>query len=501
MRRKKVLISVFLLVLFGAAVLADVVVLKDGTVHRGDIIYKDGKVIILKTDAGKVLKVPRENVIWITSASGNQPAATEEPTGVSLDEAVKQLTDDAKAQLETSGAGVVAVAPFWGPGAATVALNDVLGARIAEGLSGANYRTIAPTDVQRVIEALKLERSGLQDSTLAGRLANILGADAAVVGHISSVSGNVVTVNTVVVGAQGKVLGESTVLIAKDDEVRELLGEKKVVVKQVQGTPKVQSAISTKFAPDFPLASFYHKYVANKPGARLEGDRATWELESGNKAVVTRRGQVTVMSNAKLTDEGQAARLESNLAGIFVNLGGMVEGYATSEIHKDVEFDSVYYGDKAGVFHRFIIRERTDLTRRNWTLRKNDNNISYAKIALIIDGSWAKLSLGKSYVVSFGRWTTRSATSAVEGDDDNIPIKIIPYGWIQWYVGVVDIVTEPTLNPPEIVGWGSTVIERRTNELIEHLQLDPHSRPKTSAESEKTAPAEERTPSNIFDFR
>lgn len=501
MRRKNVLISVFLLVLFGVAALADVVVLKDGTVHRGDIIYKDANVIILKTDAGETLRVPRKDVIWITDASGNKKGATEEPAGVSLDEAVKQLTDDAKAQLETAGVGVVAVAPFWGPGAAAVALDDVLGARIAEGLSGANYRAIAPAKVQRVVEALKLKRSGLKDSTLAGRLANILGADAAVVGHISSVSGNVVTVNMVVVGAQGKVLGESTVLIAKDDEVRKLLGEKKVEVKQVESTPKAQSAISTKFAPDFPLASFYHKYVANKPGARLEGDRATWELESGNRAVVTLRGQVTVMSNTKLTDEGQAAKLESDLTGIFVNLAGMVEGYATSEIHKDVEFDSVHYADKAGVFHRFIVRERTDLTRRNWTLRKNDNNISYAKIALIIDGSWAKLSLGKSYVVSFGRWTTRSATSVVEGDDDNIPIKIIPYGWIQWYVGVVDIVTEPTLNPPEIVGWGSMVIERRTNELIEHLQLDPDRRPKTSAEPEKSAPLEEPTASNIFDFR
>ncbi|NQT18098.1 MAG: hypothetical protein HQ592_00220 [Planctomycetes bacterium] len=501
MRKKNVLITVFLLVFFGAA-LADVVVQNDGTVHRGEIIYKDAEVVIIKTDDGNVLRLPRKDVLWITGASAKDAAAAQDPAGVSLDEAIGRLTDDAKAQLQASGAHTVAVAPFWGPGAAAVALNDVLGARVAQGLGGANCRAIAPADVERVIKALKLERSSLQDPTLAGRLANMLGADALAVGHISKVGAQVVTVNVVLVSAEGKALAEITVLIAKDAEVSGLLGEKKVEVRQPESTPKVQSAISTKFAPEFSLARFYHKYAANKPDAKLEGDRATWRLESGNKIVITARGQVTVVSNKKLTEEGQAARLESDLAGIFVKLGGMVEGYETREIHKDIEFDSVYYGDRAGVFHRFIVRERTDLTRRNWTLKKNGNKISYAKIALVIDGSWAKLSLGKSYVVSFGRWTARSATAAVQDDEDSVPIKIIPYGWIQWYVGVVDVVTEPTLTPPQIVGWGSMVIEHRSNQLIEHLQLDPERGARTSTEPEKKkSPAKVHTPANLFDFR
>ena len=49
MRKAHVLISVFLLLCFSLAAFADVVVRKDGTVHRGDIIYKDAQIVILKT--------------------------------------------------------------------------------------------------------------------------------------------------------------------------------------------------------------------------------------------------------------------------------------------------------------------------------------------------------------------------------------------------------------------------------------------------------------------
>jgi len=476
MRKTDVLISVFLLLCFTFAAVADVVVLKDGAIHKGDIIYKDGKVVIIKTEAGEVLKFSQEDVIWITQEEEPSKPTLREPAGLSLAEATARLTDDVCAQLKASGHAVVAVAPFWGPGDAAVALDDTLAEKITEGLGDAGHRVIEPATVLRVLNALRLQRSSLTDGSLAGRLANILGAGSVVVGRITSVTASVVTFRLAVVEAgTGNVLAESSVLITKSAEVRKLLGEEKPKPepRPAETSAQLQSAISSKFAPAFALRKFYHKYAAGKPDAKLEGDRTAWTLESGNNAIVTRAGKVIVASTKKLTDEGQALALERDLSGIFVNLSTMAEGYKSGEINKDVEFDSIYYAHKPGVFHRFIFREREDLTRRNWTLRKNGNTIRYAKMGLVIDGSWAKLSVGRSYVVSFGRWTTRCGTSAVQNDEEAVSVKITPYGWIQWYVGEIDIVTEPALTPPEITGWGSTVVEYRTNELIEHLELAP----------------------------
>jgi len=501
MRKALVFTSVVVLLCLSAAALADVVVLKDGTIHRGEIIYKDAQIVIVKTDTGEVLKLSREDIIWITHGPEEEGAAVRQPGGLGLDEAIARLADNIKAQLKASGATAVAVAPFWGPGDGVVALDDTLAQRIAQALGSQPYRVIRPATVQRVLNALRLERSSLTDGRLTGRLANILGAGSTVVGRITAVAPEVLTVRVVLVdAATGKTLGETAVLIAKDDKVRELLGEKakpQPKPKQVETTAQMQSAVASKFAPAFPLRAFYQKYVANKPGAKFEGDRARWTLESGNGAVVTAGGRVIVASTKKLTEEGQALALERDLSGIFVNLSSMVDGYKSGEIHKDVEFDSVYYAHRPGIFHRFIVRERTDLTRRSWTLKKNDNEILHAKIGLVIDGSWAKLSLGRAYVVSFGRWTTRSATTAAQGPDD-VSVKITPYGWIQWYVGLVDVVTEPSLNPPEIVGWGSTVIEYRTNELIEHLQLTARTAPSVLEEEE--APPKRRPRVHTFDL-
>jgi len=499
MRKAHVLISVFLLLCFSLAAFADVVVRKDGTVHRGDIIYKDAQIVILKTTTGEVLKIPREDVIWITEGPGDGGRAAPKPAGLSLDEAVARIADDTKAQLKASGATTVAVAPFWGPGDKVVALDDALGSRIAKALGGGAYRVIEPGTVQRVLNALRIGRSSLADGALTARLAKILGAGSTVVGQITAVGPEAVTVKVAVVdAATGKTLGETSVLIAKDNTVRDLLGEKaQPAPAPVKPTTQLQSAIASNFAPGFSLRSFYNKYVANKPDAKFEGSRAIWTLESGNKAVVTFAGRVIVASTKKLTEEGQALGLERDLSSIFVNLSSMTEGYKTAEIHKDVEFDGVYYAHRPGVFHRFIVRERTDLTRRSWTLKKNDNKILHAKIGMIIDGSWAKLSLGRSYVVSFGRWTIRSATKAARGPDD-VSVKITPYGWIQWYVAVVDVVTEPSLTPPQIVGWGSAVIEYRTNELIEHLQLAARAAPRIL--EEKEGPSKRRPRVRTFDY-
>ena len=473
MRKAHLLTGVLLLICFGVAAFADVVVLKDGTIHRGDIIFKNQQIVIIKTDTDAVLRFPRENVIWITQTP-KQPdgaQAVQEPVGLPLDEAVARLTDDLRASLEQAGGSTVAVAPFWGPDAAVNPLHDALAEKAAQKLRGANYRVIEHSTVQRVLNALRLERSALAQPELGGRLATILGADATVVGRITAVGANTVTVQVVLLKATtGETLAEAEVLIAKDAEVARLLGEKKPEAT-LEGSTTLRSAISTKFAPTLQLRAFYHKRVANKPAAKYEGDRISWTLESGNTAVVTSSGRVIVTSTKKLAEDGQARQLENDLSGIFINLSKMAPNYKSSEIHKDVEFDSVYYAEKPGVFHRFIIRERTDLTRRNWTLEKNGNKISHAKMSLIIEGSWAKLSLGKTYVVSFGRWTSRFGISAVDNAEETVSLKITPYGWIQWYVAVIDLVTDSTLTAPTITGWGSSVVEYRTNKLIEHLQL------------------------------
>jgi len=505
MTRRRLLLSIALAACFSIAAVADVVVLKNGTIYKGSIIFKDEQVVIIKReDTGEVLKIERTDIVWITEPEEMEHNATpEEPAAASLplDDAAARMAEVLKRHADESGAAVIAVAPFWGPASGSVALNNVLAERVVEKLRAANSRAIAPGSVEKVMGALQIERPALQSFTLAGRVADILGADAAVTARITSVGAETVTYEAFLVdAATGKPLAETKVVIAKDDEVRKLLGEKppEPVPQPEPESNRIQSGISSTFDPAFSLETFYHKFAASKPEARAEGDRVVWRLESGNRAIVTSEGGVAVVSTRKLTDDGQAAALENDLAGIFTDLAQLVDGYRSSEVHKDVEFDSVFYGHREGIFHRFIVRERVDLTKRAWTLNKNGNVCHYAKIALVIDGSWAKLSMGESYVVSFGRWTTRDATAALNTDSETVDVKITPYGWLKWYVAAIDIITAPTRNPPKINGWSSQVVEYRTNKLIDHMQVPGLPAPKKTPARERPAP--NRRPTRSFSY-
>jgi len=469
MRRLLVLMTLGLMVSIGS-VLADVVIQNDGTRHDGSIIYKDAYIVVMKTDAGKVIKIPRDDVIWITE-TGAKPAEAK-PEGLSLEQAVARIVGDVGAALAKRGHKAVAVAPFWGPGEKCVPLDDTVGEQTARGLSK-TCRVIEPGTMDKVLTALQLQRSALQGAPLCSRLATILGADAIIVGQIS-VAATTVTVQAALLEAEnGRAIAELKVTIEKNPDVCKLIGEEPVlpVLPVLTQSVEPQSGISSRFKPQFSLRAFHQRFVSGKPDAAYEGDRVAWTLQSGNSAAVTADGKVIVTSTRKLTEQGQATKLEDDLAGVFLYLAKMVDGYTTGNLHKDVEFDSVYYAHKPGIFHRFIIRERDDVARRKWTLQKNMNEFRYGKIALIIEGSWAKLSLGPSYVVSFGRWTTRNATTTLSGGSDTLDFNIVPYGWVQWYIGTVDMVTEPTLKPPKLEGWGSRTITYRGNELIEHLNL------------------------------
>jgi len=479
MKRLKVIaLAVGLLLVYGLAAYADVIILKDGTRYDGSVIYSDAQIVIVKTES-KLLKIDKEQVFWI--AQGGGAVEPPKPNGLTVQQAADKLVEDCKAQLEKLGEKTVAVPPFWGPEEKNCALQDTLAGAVAKGLAAAGYRVVEPGAVDKVLTALQLRRSALHGTVLAARLANVLGAKAVVVGRITA-SGDAIEVKAVVIEVDAaRTAAEVQVALGKDAEVERLLGmepAKPAVVPAVVQKPVVpaavdnnrpMSAISSKFTGRFTLRGFYYKYVSGKANARLESDSIIWMLESGNTATLDSDGKVTVVSTRRLTDENQAKNLENDLAGIFVKLASTVENYPVGQIHKSVEFDSVYYADRPNVFHRYIVRERDDVSRRNWLLQKNGNNILYAKIALIIDGSWAKLSLGDSYVVSFGRWSTRGAAT---GSDDTIPIKITPYGWVKWYVAVIDVVTESGRGPAKITGWGSQSILYRTNSLIDEL-LEP----------------------------
>jgi|GEM_PF-2983269 len=503
MTRGRLLLSIVILACLSMAALADVVVIKNGTIYKGSILFKDDQVVIIKKeDTGEVLKIERTDIVWITEPESKE-AAPVAPAAVTLDDAATRLAEVLKAQADESGAAIVAVAPFWGPGSKSVALNSVLAERVVVKFRAVEGRAIAPASMGKVMDALQIEPAALESFTLAGRVANVLGADVALTAQITTVGAEAVTYRAFVVDAStGQPLTETQVLIAKDEEVRQLLGEK-TAAPPPQPEPEsneIQSGISSKFEPSFPLETFYHKYVANKAEARSEGDRVVWRLDSGNRALVTAEGGVAVVSNRKLNEEGQATALENDLAGIFADLSQMVDEYRNSEIHKDVEFDSVLYGHREGIFHRFIVRERVDLTKRTWTLNKNGNICRSAKIALVIDGSWAKLSLGSSYVVSFGRWTTRDSTAALNVDSENIELKVTPYGWLKWYVAAIDIVTDPTLNPPKVEGWGSQTVEYRTNGLIDHMQVAGLPAPNKAPRYEMPSRPDQLRPPRSFSF-
>ena len=476
MKRLKVIaLAVCLLLAYGLAAYADVIILKDGTRYDGSVIYTDAHIVIVKTDS-KLLKIDKEQVFWI--AQGGGIVEPQKPNGLTVEQAADKLVGDCKAQLEKMGQKTVAVPPFWGPEDKNCALQDTLAAAVAKGLAAAGYRVIEPGAVDKVLAALQLQRSALHGTVLAARLANVLGAKAVVVGKIAA-SGDAVEVKAVVIEVDtAKTAGEVQAAIVKDANVQRLLGlepVKPAVIPAIVQKPAVpvvvddsrpKSAISSKFTGRFTMRAFYYKYISGKANAKFEGESITWVLESGNTATLDANGKVTIVSTRPLTDENQAKNLENDLAGIFVKLASMVDNYPVGQIHKSVEFDSVYYADRPNVFHRYIVRERDDVSRRNWLLQKNGNNVLYAKISLIIDGSWAKLSLGDSYVVSFGRWSTRNAAI---GSEDSIPVKITPYGWVKWYVAVIDVVTEAGRGPARITGWGSQSILYRTNSLIDEL--------------------------------
>ena len=507
MKRLKVIaLAVGLLLVCGLGAYADVIILKDGTRYDGSIVYSDAQIVIVKTDS-KLLKIEKEQIFWIAQA-GMAPQPLK-PNGLTVEQAAAKIVEDCKAQLDKLGEKSVAVAPFWGPEDKTCALQDTLAAAVARGLAAAGYRVIEPSAVDKVLSALQLRRVSLHGTVLAARLANVLGAKVVVVGRITA-SGDAVEVKaTVIEVATAKTAAEVEVALAKDAEVERLLG---IVPVKPAATPAIvrttpveppadnrpMSAISSKFTGQFTLRGFYYKYISGKTNGRFEGQSLTWVLESGNTATLSGDGRVVITSTRCLTEANQAKTLENDLASVFVKLAGIVENYPVGQIHKSVEFDSVYYADRPNVFHRYIVRERDDVSRRNWTLQKNGSNILYAKISLIIDGSWAKLSIGDSYVVSFGRWSTRAATT---GNDDSVPIKITPYGWVKWYVAVIDVVTESG-GPTKITGWGSQSIIYRTNELIDGLLAPKQAQPYRSQRyRESEASYREREPQRRYHDR
>ena len=499
MKTKAIVVAVGLLFLCGLTAAADVVILKDGTRYDGTIIYNDAQVMILKSE-NKLVKVEKEHLFFATqSGPGLQQARA---AYLSLELATARIVSELKEQLEKSGDKAVAVAPFWGPGDKPCPLNDTISQGVAKGIAAAGYRVIDPGAIDKVLGALQLSRMSLRGNALAARLANVLGASAVVVGRIVSVSADCVNVQASVIEVEtAKVLLEVNVAMNKDEEVLRLLGiepEKPPVIPVLAPPVPVVpapdapplSAISAKFAGRFTLRSYYYKYISGKLESKFDAERLSYRLETGNTAVLCSDGTVAVTSPRRLTDENQARALETDLTGLFVKLAAIVDDYPANQIHKSVEFDSTYYADRPNVFHRYIVRERDDVSRRNWTLYKNGNNVRYAKIALIIDGSWAKLSLGDAYVVSFGRWATR--TISLAGNDDSISLRITPYGWVKWYVAVIDVVTDSALNPTRLSGWGSQSVIYRSNEMIDHLPYLSQPRREYSRERTQQLPIQQR---------
>ena len=473
MKAKAIVVAIGLLLFCGLTAAADVVILKDGTRYDGTIIYDDAQIVIMKCE-NKLVKVEKEQVFF--SAQSGAVVQQAKATYLTLELATARIVAELKEQLEKSGDKVVAVTPFWGPGDKPCPLDDVLAQNIAKGIGAAGYRVIEPGAIDKVLGALQLSRASLQGNALVSRLANVLGANAVVVGKVVAVTEDCVQVQACVIEVEtAKVLLDVNVALNKDDEVLRLLGvepEKPAIMPVlVPPVPAPEaapaSAVSAKFTAAFSLRSYYYKYISGKIDSRFDTDRLIYKLESGNTAILCSDGTVVVTSLRRLTDDNQPRMLENDLTAIFVKLAGIVENYPVNQIHKSVEFDSVYYADKPNVFHRYIVRERDDVSRRNWTLYRNGNNIRYAKMSLIIDGSWAKLSVGDAYVVSFGRWTTR--TLSLSDREDSVPLRITPYGWVKWYVAVIDIVTEPGLNPTRISGWGSQSVIYRTNDIVSHL--------------------------------
>ena len=483
MNLKAILLALCLIAFAGVMAFADVVVTKDGTKYEGTVVWNDSYIVLMKVD-NKIISIQKKDVTWFVATSELKSSPVQVVVSLSMEQAVARITSELKSQLEKSGDKSLLLPPFWGPGEGNVPLHDTLARSVAGGLIANGYAVRGPDGLDKVLTALNLKRQSLQANGLTAGLGSLFGAEAIIVGQIISVEANAVIVQVTLIETEtAKTLGDVRVTIDKTPELAKLLGEEPVIAKEVQVAPPVapvapvapqppvddnviRSAISSKFDRPFSIRTFYYKNIANKADGSFEGDRLVWTIESGNKATLMPDGTVVVTSTKCLTEPGQAKALENDLTSIFFKLSSMVTGYTAGYIHKAVEFDSVYYAEKPGVFHRYRIRERDDMTRRNWMLVKNGRRLIYSKMALIIDGSWAKLSVGNSYVVSFGRWTSRTVTPE---SGDNISVKITPYGWVKYYVAVLDVVTEPGLGPVKLEGWGSRAVEYKTNQLIDHL--------------------------------
>ena len=576
---KAAVMTALTVLVFGTpADLADVLVLKDGTRHEGNIVYNDADVVVMKSDK-RVIAAAKQDVLQATISTPQLAVpqlVAPQPEAIGLEQAADRLAAMLKAQLDAAGAKAVAITPFigswWAPGH-WGSFEDTVADALAKKLEAAGYRVIQPAVIFKLLSADHTSRAAAQDVCSAADICKRLAADAVLLGQVWRTAGTTVSVYLTLADgktadATARVLGRSeatfdsnaqpatqpdpppaavaaapeaappvagpasrpaapalppgvvilrdgtkyqadlihadadSVLIAtkneiirlrRDDVIWPALGPQKPVMEYALPGPapvnppppslpatvpalapvpvetRTLSAISTRFAPPFPMRSFFYRFVSPQPDAVLRGDRFTWTLGSGNTAIVKMDGTVVVTSRKDLAELNQAQALENDLAGILRNLGTMVKKYPSDQFHKNVELDSIYYSNRANVFYRFIVREHSDDIRAwpDWKLQTNGNRVLYGKLTLVMNGPQVRFSVGQSSVSSTGQWATRNLAGT---DADHLLVKLAPTGWVRWYVAAIDLIATPGERPIKPQGRGRRVVEvSRTNKTLKEL--------------------------------